>query len=130
MTQYTSLADAAQTTNNPRYGAGKTEVWYYKLEDTPRRTPEFASLGTHKGLATLPNPKDLDATHAKIGTIDSNEPEEVFYLMQGEVWSPRGQANDIISKSDTGHTSMSVGDVVVVNGEAFMVDGMGFHKLG
>lgn len=136
MTQYTSLADAAQATGNPRYGAGTTEVWYYKLQDTDERTPRFASLGTYKDketgkiIAELPDHENLEATHVKIGTIDSNEPEEIFYLMQGEVWSPRGQANDIIGKSDTGHTSMSVGDVVVVNGEAFMVDGMGFHKLG
>lgn len=136
MTQYTSLADAAQATGNQRYGAGKTEVWYYKLEDTNERTPRFASLGIYKDpstgkiIATLPDPKNLEATHAKIGTIDSDEPEEIFYLMQGEVWSPRGQANDMIRESNTGHTSMSVGDVVVINDEAFMVDGTGFFKLG
>ena len=51
-------------------------------------------------------------------------------MMQGEIWSPEGQANAMIRSSGTGHTSMSVGDIIHVGNKWLMVDRYGFHALG
>jgi hypothetical protein len=44
--------------------------------------------------------------------------------------SPNGEARDLIESKGLAHTSMSVGDVIVVDGEAHMVANFGFDKLG
>ena len=38
--------------------------------------------------------------------------EKVFHDMQGEIWSPNGEARNFIISSGLSHTSMMVGDVV------------------
>lgn len=38
--------------------------------------------------------------------------EDVFFTMQGEIWSPNAEAREAIQKVGLSHTSMSVGDVV------------------
>lgn len=37
--------------------------------------------------------------------------EEIFYRMQGEVWSPHGEARYMIASLGVQHTSMSIGDI-------------------
>ena len=57
--------------------------------------------------------------------------EDVFRHMQGEVWSPNGEARDLIRSLGLCHTSMSVGDVVVdENGIGWQVDCCGFARVG
>lgn len=77
-----------------------SEVWYAK-------EPHF-------GFGEDPDPKNLAATHVHLATLSRPDPESIFRLMQGENWSPNGEANQIIHTSGLQHTSMSVGDVVVV----------------
>lgn len=57
--------------------------------------------------------------------------ERVYHHMQGEVWSPEGQARPLIEALDLHHTSMSVGDVVkdLNTGQLWGVAGVGFIKL-
>jgi hypothetical protein len=50
-------------------------------------------------------------------------------MMQGENWSPQGEARDMVSNSNTGHTSMSVGDIMKVGSTYLMVDRFGFHDI-
>ena len=49
--------------------------------------------------------------------------------MQGEKWSPKGEARELIKSKGLRHTSMSVGDVMVVNGKPLLVDSVGFVDL-
>ena len=49
--------------------------------------------------------------------------------MQAEVWSPNGEARALVQSKGLGHTSMSVGDVAVVDGKAFVVASFGFEPL-
>jgi len=99
------------------------EVWYMR----PRwfrngifgERPKAASLfGTHVHLKNL----ELD------GDVESNL-EKIFHDMQGEVWSPNGEARELIIEKGLAHTSMSVGDVVRVDGEIYLVANLGFEKL-
>ena len=116
--QYASLADA--------YPEGSTEVWYWN-DEAGRDMMMGANWLQKKGQ--MPTPETLEQTHVKIGTLRETNPDKVFGMMQGENWSPQGQARDLISKSNTGHTSMSVGDIVKVGSTYLMVDRFGFHDI-
>jgi hypothetical protein len=49
--------------------------------------------------------------------------------MQGEFWSPMGEARNLIQTLGLHHTSMSCGDVVQFGSDFYMVDFMGYKKL-
>jgi len=117
-TQYSSLADA--------YPEGSTEVWYWN-DEAGRDMMMGANWLTKKGQ--MPTPETLEQTHVKIGTLRETNPDKVFSMMQGENWSPQGEARDMVSNSNTGHTSMSVGDIMKVGSTYLMVDRFGFHDI-
>ena len=52
--------------------------------------------------------------------------------MQGEDWSPTGEARELIATKDVRHTSMSVGDIVINHDTrvAYILDRIGFRFLG
>ncbi|MCG3207264.1 MAG: hypothetical protein FOGNACKC_00864 [Anaerolineae bacterium] len=56
--------------------------------------------------------EDLPDTHAYITTVAKSELGLVFVWMQGENWSPNGEARPIIERAGVAHTSMMTGDVV------------------
>jgi hypothetical protein len=58
------------------------------------------------------NTVDLDSDYAEVGTITADDEDDAYYLMQGEVWSPQGEARTLIAGLGLKHTSMSVGDVL------------------
>jgi hypothetical protein len=78
---------------------------------------------------SIPSRTTLESDYTLVGTVNLEDLEEVFSAMQGEVWSPGGESRGMILAFGLTHTSMSVGDVVEVNGNLFMVDGSGFVKL-
>jgi len=123
---YWEVYDAANVTRNTGYRVGTTEIWYMK--------PDFfrdGSMGydwlVSKGR--LPDPNNLRATHIFLARISENNLGEIFKMMQGEEWSPAGEANALIRRRGLHHTSMSVGDVIQTGSKAFLVDGMGFKEL-
>ena len=116
--QYKSLNDA--------YPAGSTEVWYWK-EDFARDAMMGANWLAKKGL--MPKPENISDNYVLIGKIAETNPEKVYMMMQGEMWSPRGQARNMIRASGTGHTSMSMGDIVKIGNKYMMVDRFGFHDI-
>ena len=102
------------------------EIWYMK--------PEFFSYGIlgfnllkNKGL--LPSVENLSKTHIKVGNTELNSPEEIFIAMQGEIWSPHGEQNQFLYKKGLAHTSMSVGDICIIDGKTFICDNVGFKEL-
>lgn len=116
--KYASLADV--------YPSGSTEIWYWN-EDAGRDMMMGANWLSKKGQ--MPTPDSLEQTHVKIGTLRETNPDKVFSMMQGENWSPRGEARDLIQQSNTGHTSMSVGDIMKIGSTYLMVDRFGFHDI-
>lgn len=54
-----------------------------------------------------------EVTHTRLCYITVDKLSDVFTAMQGEVWSPNGQAREFIKERDLNHTSMSIGDVAV-----------------
>jgi hypothetical protein len=106
---------------------------YYMREDFFRD----GSMGTDwlAEHGKLPNPWKIADTHIELKTLEYDHPvdlEQVFHDMQGEVWSPNGEARELILGKGLRHTSMSVGDIIHVAGEhggCFIVDSWGFKKL-
>lgn len=94
--------------DNPAYKffepGSDIEIWYMK--------PEWFRQGI-TGQA-FPDPANLEATHVKVASIRDQDQDRglIFHNMQGEVWSPKGEARELIESLGLGHTSMSVGDVL------------------
>jgi hypothetical protein len=75
---------------------------------------------------------DLAATHIHLKDLtlpDGAGLDDVYREMQGEVWSPEGEAFDLIEEKGLQHTSMSVGDVVIHDGQPYIVARYGFDRL-
>jgi len=86
-------------------------------------------------MGAKPNLANLSATHVLLTTIEVDQErvdwalEDAFRRMQGEIWSPNGEARDLIESKGLSHTSMSVGDVAMIDGKAFVVASFGFEPL-
>lgn len=85
------------------------QIWYQK-----REMLESSMFTRYKNV----DPTCLEKTHVLLGTMDIPDENEQYILdriydtMQGEIWSPCGQALSLISHLGLMHTSMTVGDVV------------------
>lgn len=123
--QYKELADA------PNLAAGTIEVWYMK--------PDFFSEGI-RGARPNHDPTNIHWTHTLLGSIRSAatapqtmSPElldELWIALQGENWSPFGEARHLIRSKGLRHTSMSVGDCFKLpNGEVWIVGDEGFKRV-
>jgi len=126
---YTTLNDAS--TLHDELAHGTTEIWYSKSKHFRDMTAGSRYLTKQR---MLPTADTLEKTHTKIGSISTVDLNTIFHLMQGEMWSPNGEARDLIGNSTAGHTSMSVGDIIVMrtnDGKRIphMVDNYGFTVL-
>ena len=54
----------------------------------------------------------LGYTHVFVREVEAPSPEAAWREMQGENWSPNGEARALIKGLGLHHTSMSVGDVL------------------
>jgi hypothetical protein len=98
----------------------KYQIWYMR--------PEWFREGI---CGEKPDPANLGATHVHLKDVPAMLPLEIIYAkMQGENWSPNGEARTLIEEKGLSHTSMSVGDVIVdETGQAHIVARSGFEPL-
>lgn len=116
--QYKSLEE--------RFSPGKTEIWYWK--DANSNLTLGYNYASKQGL--LPDCKNLEKTHVKLGSVSETNKEKIYQMFQGEVWSPNGEANKLIRSLNISHTSMSVGDIIKMpNGICYFVDMTGFKEM-
>jgi len=126
---YTSLNDANYEVL-PGLAKGNVKVWYVK----PEYFRHFGfGLKDAASNGYFINPNDLSKTHILLGEISSSfTMEEMYSSLQGEVWSPRGEAHDLIQRLGLSHTSMSVGDIFETDRDGYqvyVVDNFGFTPL-
>lgn len=116
------------TSLNDVYSYGPYQVWFSK--------PEFkrhASVGVEylqdEGL--MPTKNNLSDTHKYLGNINARDLNDVSVKMQGEYWSPYGEAVEFIRDKGLTHTSFSIGDVICNenDGECYIADMFGFKEL-
>ena len=77
---------------------------YYARRPTFRAGGE---LGTPPLTATA-----LRLSHAWLFEIEAVSLDDAFRRMQGESWSPQGEARELLQALGLHHTAMSVGDVL------------------
>lgn len=101
----------------------KYDIWYMR--------PDWFRDGI---MGELPDVNNLEKTHIFLKSVEVPEGpgalEIVYRAMQGESWSPNGEARPLIEEKGLGHTSMSVGDVAVQDGRAYLVRAFGFDDIG
>lgn len=125
--KYRDLGDAAQVTGNPLYGKSGASIWYAKPGDDQRDlSMGYDWIVKRRPDLILDIPKE---THEFVGTIGTRKLNEIYQLMQGEFWSPNGEAKAMIQRLGLHHTSMSVGDVIQIGSDYFFVDRIGFEKM-
>ena len=83
-----------------------------------------------------PDPANLSATHVHLKDVAANvcatvdeTLEGIWRSMQAEAWSSNGEARSLIEEKGLAHTSMSIGDVIVLDGRTFLAARAGFHEL-
>jgi hypothetical protein len=104
-------------------------VYYMKAEFFSKGVMGYDWL---RGKSLLPEPACLTKTHVFLKLIEARSPEDVYFKMQGESWSPTGEAREFVASKGLRHTSMSVGDIAIEHTTrvAFIIDRMGFRFLG
>ena len=56
--------------------------------------------------------------------------ERIYHALQGEVWSPLGEARTMIEAKGLEHTSMSVGDIVRFrDGSTYLCSSVGWKRI-
>lgn len=135
MDAYDNLNDVYDSLHIPEFKRGETEIWYARLSQ-PVDIPAVVS-----GVITFPYMLAIQegwvpdflalptVYHAQLGSIDCKDLERIFAIMQGEIWSPHGEARNLIRSHGLDHTSMSIGDVIKIKDQAWMVAPTGFSKL-
>jgi hypothetical protein len=121
---YRTLNDAAHL--HPGLAKGKTEIWYMRKESFRDfiMGPKWVEK---QGL--MPTTDTLEKTHILLGSVKERDMEQIFHWMQGEMWSPEGEARGLIQNKRLSHTSMSMGDIVKIGDTMHMVDMVGFKKI-
>lgn len=121
------LTTAAEVSAAHRGGLLRFSVWYMR--------PEWFRDGImgHGFLemrGKLPTPATLEASHVLLKYAYAADLDDLFARMQGEHWSPNGEARELIRARGLQHTSMSVGDIAIdPAGKAWIVDRFGFVEL-
>ena len=96
----------------------KYQVWYMK--------PSFFRGSVGKS----PDPDNLSATHVHLKDIEADDRDDALHRMRADIWSPNGEALDLIQSKGLQHTSMSVGDVLGDESDAvYLVTAIGFSWL-
>jgi hypothetical protein len=94
------------------------QIWYMK--------PSFL----RDVVGSSPDPNNLSATHVHLKEIEAESQEEALSRMRAENWSPNGEALNLLQSKGLQHTTMTIGDVLVDEGEAvYLVTGIGFSLL-
>jgi len=103
----TKLQDVIGVNKHPGLNLGPNEIWYKKNES-------WGKSFDNTGLVIDPN--NLSETHALIGSVQSNDPDDIYNMMQMEVWSPNREGHFLLRARSLCCFSMCELDVVVIGG--------------
>lgn len=129
---YSNLNDAAKHTGLPLLEKGDIKIFYSKNNHF-----RHVSLLAYSKQDLSELFSNMEITHVLVGEIGGKEEytpqeffkclENIYHVMQGDIWSPNGEANSLIKGMET-HTSMSMGDLIVYKQELYSVSAFGFTK--
>jgi hypothetical protein len=83
----------------------------------------------HSNLKLTPG--EVLKNFVEVKEVQATGLDEAYRMMQAEVWSPLGEASELIRSKGLQHTSMSIGDVIqkVSSREFFQVMEEGFSPV-
>ena len=123
---YASLNDAARYHRLPCLAPGPVRVWYLRPQVRWNERLTDIMFGQFEQI----NPRALRETHILLGKIAGGETlEEVFRLLKGEQWSPRGEARAFIEAMGLDHTDMRVGDLLETHDGIWVAAAFGFEQI-
>ncbi len=104
---------------------------FYLDPDSPIRRDLIMGSSWIKQQNIVLDVNNIDNHYIFLGVVKANDMNDAYYKMQGEIWSPNGEARNFIKKKGLFHTSMSVGDVMqdVKTKKWYMVDSFGFWEI-
>lgn len=105
---------------SPAYELGRLTIWYARDDEKRVFFTMSSNLvpETHVRLGSI--------TGHRLTEIDEKELKYVYYLMQEDVWSPNGEAQDFMVKKGfrhtlcTKHISFREGDIIEFQGAYWM----------
>ena len=100
----------------------------------PRFQAYYARRPTYHASGQFGTPlltvQRLRHTHVRVTTVEADNRADAWLKMQGENWSPHGEARSLIERLGLSHTSMSVGDVLQdEEGEYWECLDLGWRRL-
>jgi len=100
------------------------EVYYQKPAQIDNRTQFYAA----DEELTLESMKE---SHVFLRTVEAIDKDDAYIRMQGEYWSPNGEAQAQLDQLGLEHTSMSIGDVLVEvkSRQAWQCDRYGWKEV-
>jgi hypothetical protein len=105
----------------------KYQVYYMRPEFFAHGIMGIAGL---RAAGKLPTLARLTDTHVELGSFEARDLEDLFRKMQGEFWSPNGEARNLIMSKGLCHTSMSVGDIAIdETGNGSIVADFGWERV-
>ena len=122
--QYKTLNDAAQL--HQGLAEGSVEIWYMRPESSRTFSAGARLL---KEMGNVPTYDTLGYTHVLLGSIKETDKNKISVVMQGENWSPNGEARQLILDKGLTHTSLMMGDIVYMNNVMYLVDFIGYSEL-
>lgn len=110
------------------FEAGNTEIWYRKnfQENAEGDIPFF--------LVSPPKLSSISESHVLLGKVAEQHKDTIFQMMQSENWAPLGMPDFsphtlFLKRIGATHSSMSVGDCVIINGKGWMRIMNGWQEL-
>lgn len=108
----------------------EVKVLFVKATNSTTRLDVSMGLSFANDRGVVFDKAFIEETYAELGMFKSNsDKEHLFWALQAENYSPKGEAKDLILSKGLRHTSMSVGDILVINGVYHLVDIFGFSEL-
>lgn len=126
-TRYTNLNQAQHLM--PALAEGTTKIWYFTTTSNREIFGMMFGYEQEKISARSSILDDIKSTHVMLGSIACIDLDEIFVALQGESYSPNGEAYSLIKSKKLGHTSMSIGDIIEIDGVFHVVGIMGFSII-
>ena len=102
---------------------GKKFTIYYQTRFASNMIDAYAAYDGQDVMVKL-------GDYTRLTEIRALDMEDAWMKMQGEMWSPMGEARSIIRELGLSHTSMSVGDLLQdEEGTFYIVAPVGFKKV-
>jgi len=126
---YRTLNDA-QHINSMFAEGDNVKVWYVKDEFSRALSMgiKFAVEVEGNDIVDLNN---LEKTHVMIGSMAGNPEYDAYTYggyLQGEYWSPNGEARDLIRSFGLYSTSFERGDILQIGDKFYTWSGMGRYQ--